>query len=92
MLIAVFVLIGFSTSGGGIGFTNYLLEIAPEQLRPTYIALRGTALGLTMLLPVLGGLVIDVYSYQVTFLISLFVLALGIVLSLRLQPVRKLAP
>lgn len=89
LLIVVFVLIGFSTSGGGVGFTNYLLEIAPEKLRPTYIALRGTALGFTMLLPVLGGLVIDAYSYRATFLVSLCVLTLGLVLSLRLEPLRK---
>ncbi len=91
LLIAVFVLIGFSTSGSQIGFTNYLLEIAPEQLRPTYIALRGTALGLTMLLPVLGGLLIDMYSYQATFLVALGVLIAGLLLSLRLKPVRKIA-
>jgi len=90
-LTAVFVLIGFSTSGGQIGFTNYLLEIAPEQLRPTYIALRGTAQGLTVLLPVLGGLVIDVYSYQAAFLVSVGVLIAGLLLSLRLKPVRNLA-
>jgi Na+/melibiose symporter-like transporter len=90
-LIAVFVLIGFSTSGGGIGFMNYLLEIAPEQVRPTYIALRGTAMGLAMLLPIFGGLMIDAYSYQAAFLVTTGVLAAGLVLSLRLKPVRNLA-
>jgi len=90
LLIAVFVLIGFSTSGGGIGFTNYLLEIAPEHLRPTYIALSGTLNGLTIALPILGGLVIDMSSYQATFLVTLAALITALLLSLTLKPVRNL--
>jgi MFS family permease len=90
LLIALFVLIGFSTSGGGIGFTNYLLEIAPEHLRPTYIALHGTLLGLTMVLPILGGLVIDMSSYQAAFIITLMVLIVAVSLSLTLKPVRTM--
>jgi len=89
LLIAVFVLIGFSTSGGGIGFTNYLLEIAPEHLRPTYIALQGTLMGLTMLLPIFGGLLIDISSYQAAFLVTLTVLITGLLLSLTLKEVRN---
>ncbi len=89
LLIAVFVLIGFSTSGGGIGFTNYLLEIAPAQLRPTYIALQGTLMGLTIVLPILGGLVIDAFSYQATFSVTLGVLIMAILLSFTLKPVRN---
>jgi len=88
-LIGVFLLIGFSTSGGGIGFTNYLLEIAPEHLRPTYIALQGTSMGLTVLLPILGGLLIDACSYQATFLVTLAALTTGLLLSLTLREVRK---
>jgi len=92
LLIPLFVLIGFSTSGGGIGFTNYLLEIAPEQLRPTYIALRGTLMGLTILLPIFGGLLIDISSYQATFLVTLAVLITGVLLSLTLKEVRNGQP
>jgi len=89
LLIGVFVLIGFSTSGGGIGFTNYLLEIAPERLRPTYIALQGTLMGLVIVLPILGGLVIDAFSYQATFSVTLAALITAILLSFTLKPVRK---
>mgnify|MGYP000468685653 CR=1 FL=1 len=87
LLVVVFVLIGFSVNAGAIGFTNYLLEIAPEQLRPTYIALRGTLMGLTMFLPILGGLLIDAASYQAMFLVTLAVSIIGILLSLK--PVRN---
>ena len=89
LLIAVFVFVGLSASGSQIGFTNYLLEIAPAHLRPTYIALQGTLRGLTMALPVLGGLLIDVSSYQATFLVTLGALITGLLLSLSLKAVRK---
>lgn len=90
LLIVVFVLIGFSVNAGAIGFTNYLLEIAPEQLRPAYIAIRGTLMGVTMFLPILGGLLIDAASYQATFLVTLAVSIMGILLSLSLKPVRNI--
>jgi len=89
LLTAVFVLIGFSTNAGSIGFTNYLLEIAPEQLRPTYIAVRGTMMGLTLFLPVLGGLLIDAASYHAAFLTTLVVSIIGLLLSISLRPVRN---
>jgi len=89
LLIVVFVLIGFSASAGPIGFTNYLLEIAPEQLRPTYIALRGTLMGLTMFLPILGGLLIDAASYEAAFVTALVVAIIGLLQSTTLKPVRN---
>jgi len=89
LLVAVFVLMGFSTSGGGIGFRNYLLEIAPEHIRPAYIALQGTLTGFTFTMPVLGGLVVDVYSYQAAFVVTLIALLIGVWLSFKLKPVRS---
>ena len=89
LLIAVFVLIGVSTSGAGIGFTNYLLEIAPEPLRPAYIALRGTLAGSMFVMPILGGLIVDVYSYPAAFVVSLVALLMAVGLSFKLKPVRR---
>lgn len=89
LLVAVFVLIGFSVSGGGIGFRNYLLEIAPEHVRPAYIALQGTLMGFTFAMPVLGGLVVDVYSYQAAFVVTVIALLIGVWLSFKLKPVRS---
>jgi len=91
MLVVAFGLIGFAGSGGMIGFTNYLLEIAPPQLRPTYVALNGTLQALTLGLPILGGLVADRYSYGAAFWIVFVVLTGAALLSTRLKRVRNLA-
>jgi MFS family permease len=78
----IFVLIGFIRSGRIIGFDPYLLDIAPESKRTTYLGIRGTLSILTIVLPLTGGLFIELIGYTFTFcivtivmLISLFLLA-----------------
>jgi len=89
LLVVVFFLIGCAISGGGIGFVNYLLEIAPEEVRPTYIALQGTIMGATMVFPIFGGLVIDAWSYPAAFWITAVVSLGGLFLATRLKRARN---
>jgi len=91
LLVVVFALIGCYASGTGIGFTNYLLEIAPAPLRPAYIAVSGTVAGISFILPVAGGLVVDLWGYQGAFIITAVVAAVGVLSSLRLRCVRGAA-
>lgn len=91
MLIGVFVLAGVVTSGSGIGFVNYVLEIAPEKDRPTYIGLSGSINGLLALLPILGGWVANVGSYRLSFIISAVAAAAAALVSLRLKCLRRAA-
>jgi MFS family permease len=89
LLVGVFALSGMVISGSGIGFVNYVLEVAPERLRPTYIAISGTVNGLFALLPIAGGWIVDVASYQAAFWISSGVAAVSVLLSLRLACLRS---
>ena len=89
LMVIVFVLIGFSISGGVIGFKNYLLEIAPESSRPAYLSLDGTLSGAMMFLPILGGVIADAFSYRMVFVIVLVMLTAAFLLSLRLKAVRN---
>jgi MFS family permease len=63
----IFVLVGFVRSGRVVGFDPYLLDIAPEGKRSCYLGIRGTLSILTILLPLLGGLFIELIGYSVTF-------------------------
>lgn len=92
LLIGVFAISGVIISGSGIGFVNYVLEIAPEPQRPTYIALNGTLNGLFALLPIAGGWVVDITSYHIAFWISLGVAVAALLLSVRLKCLRLSAP
>ena len=80
----VFVALGATRSSWMMGFTNYMLEIAPEALRPVYIGTGNTARGLLMVLPVLGGWLLEVTSYPVLFGVTIAVGLFGFRMSLRL--------
>jgi len=66
----VFLLIGGTTTGIFIGFKSYLLDIAPEERRPTYVGITNTVLGVGSLYPVFGGVLADLVHLQGVFALS----------------------
>lgn len=75
---AVFVAYGAALSGQILSNLGYILDIAPDELRPTYIGLANTILGLVSFIPIVGGLVVDRYGFEEVFLAATF-LSLGAV-------------
>ena len=69
---AVFLLNGAIWGGMWLGFTNYILEIAPDDIRPLFLGLQATLSAPTIIVPMLGGWLLNMVSYQ-----TLFVLAAG---------------
>ncbi|PUU87284.1 MAG: hypothetical protein CI947_2267 [Halanaerobium sp.] len=65
----IFFLIGFLISGRKVGFEPYLLEIAPDDRRTVYLGIRGTLNFLVVLLPLMGGIFIDLFGYLFTFIL-----------------------
>lgn len=63
----VFFMVGVVTSGRNIGFEPYLLEIAPDEKRTLYIGLRGTLNLLDVLLPLVGGIIIQLAGFPAAF-------------------------
>jgi MFS family permease len=63
----VFLLVGFVYSGRRVGFVPYLLDIVPENERPVYLGIRGTLNFLVVLLPLLGGVIIQLAGYSAVF-------------------------
>ena len=74
------MLIGFIRSGRVIGFDPYLLDIAPESKRTAYLGIRGTLSILTIVLPLIGGLFIELLGYTFTFYIVTIVMFLSLFL------------
>lgn len=62
-----FFLLGATESGLFVGFINYILEIAPDDHRPLYLGFLHSLVSLTLVLPVLGGFVLEISSYQFLF-------------------------
>ncbi|MCS7253832.1 MAG: hypothetical protein RMK18_09325 [Armatimonadota bacterium] len=63
----IYALIGAISSGPGIAFTNYLLELAETERRPLLIASFNTIDGLVMFFPMLGGLIVHSIGYHAVF-------------------------
>ena len=76
----IFVLVGFIRSGRVVGFDPYLLDIAPEKQRTCYLGIRGTLSLLIIILPLLGGLLIELTGYSPTFCIVSMVMFVSLFL------------
>lgn len=63
----VFVLVGVVMSGRQVGFEPYLLDLAPEERRTVYVGINGTLNFTKVVLPVLGGVLMDLLGFRVTF-------------------------
>ncbi len=81
----VYVTLGVINNAGMLGFFNYLMEIAPGEMRPTYIGLSNTIVGTLTLAPIVGGWLLEATSYAVLFGVAAALVAAGFVLSLGLR-------
>ncbi len=71
------------------------LEFGNEDMRPTYVGMSNTLIApSTILAPLLGGLLADVFGYPVTFIVSsIFGVVAAIMLSLLVKdPIRRHSP
>ncbi|MDY7077585.1 MAG: MFS transporter [Chloroflexota bacterium] len=82
----VYAALGIVNSSWMLGFFNYLLEIAPEGMRPAYVGLSNTLMGVLTLAPMAGGWLLEATSYTVLFGVTATVVAVGFLLTLGLKP------
>ena len=82
----VFVFLGISASSTWPGFFNYLLSVAPDDGRATYVGLANTIAGLLTLGPVLGGWLLQASSHTVLFSAALMLVGVGFLVTLGLRP------
>ncbi len=88
----VYVSIGVINSTWVMGFFNYVLEIAPEDMRATYIGISNFIMGTLTVVPVAGGWLLETTSYTVLFGLATALVAAGFLLSLGLKPSRQATP
>ena len=80
----VFFVGGAANDGNNMAGSTYLLEISPEDERPSYIGLANTTLGVVTFLPVLGGWLVSRIGYNGTFVASLVFAIIGLLASAQL--------
>jgi len=68
--LVIFIFLGITIQGTWLGFPNALLDIAPDKKRPTYVGFMNTMIAPALFLPIVGGILIDKYSFYIVFIIS----------------------
>lgn len=81
----IFFLVGAAIDGSRISSGNLLLALAPEEKRPVYIALQVNILSFGMFFSILGGAILQFFSYSVLYLITLFILFTALGFSFKLK-------
>ncbi len=87
--LPIFFLMGASTSGTFIGFVSYLLDIAPEGRRPTYVGITNTVMGIAALFPALGGALADTVHFQGVFAVSAIFVVISLILCRNLKVIHN---
>ena len=70
LFILAFIMGAIGARGCFMGTTNYLLEIAPEDRRPSYMAFMRVLQAPTLLMPLVGGTIAEWVSFQATFILA----------------------
>ncbi len=82
----VFLFFGISIDGFSIAGMNLVIEIAPEEKRPTYTALQTTLTSFGLFFPILGGILLKfVSSYNFIYILTIILLTIGYILSRRFE-------
>lgn len=89
MIALAVVLSRVAGSGIGVGRMNYLLDIAPVGIRPSYIGFMNTFSIVSMLVPVVAGNIIDTFGYLPVFGTAAVFGIVTIIITLRLDDFHK---
>ena len=76
--LIIFFIAGAATDGFRLSFGNLILIIAPEDKRPTYIALQANITSFGLFFPIIGGMIIDKFNYTSLYLSTLILLITAI--------------
>jgi MFS family permease len=80
----VFLFFGFAMDGFSISGMNLVFEIAPEDKRPVYTALQSNITSIGLFFPVIGGVILKYFSYNVLYIITICMIGLGLYLTKKL--------
>lgn len=81
----VFIVYGVGRTAANIAFPTYLLNLAPPETRPLYIGFTNTLLGIATFIPIIGGIVLDLFGFTLLFVITFLMSAIGFWLALGLR-------
>lgn len=81
----IFLLFGIARDGFRNADMNLILQIAPEEKRPVYIAIQSTLTSVGFFFAIPGGMLLAAFGYQLLYLLTIGLLGIGFILTFRLQ-------
>ena len=81
----LFFLLGAAMDGMRLAFSNNILIIAPEHLRPVYIALQSNLTSIGLFFAVPGAVILEVYGYEVLYSFTILLLIAGMISAKKLD-------
>jgi MFS family permease len=77
----IFVLYGAALSAQALANLTYVMDVAEPEQRPAYFGLTNTILGFVAFIPVLGGVMVDAFSFEFVFIVTFLIAFAGVVAS-----------
>lgn len=84
LFLLVFAFLGATISGMRLGYSNFILEMASVELRPTCVALQNTLLIPVTAMPLVVGILIQAWSYPILLASGVLLMAIAVWLGVRL--------
>lgn len=77
----IFVLYGAALSAQALANLTYVMDVAEPEQRPAYFGLTNTILGFVAFVPVLGGIMVDAFSFEFVFIVTFMIAFAAVVAS-----------
>lgn len=85
MYMTLFLLVGAASDGNRIASGNLIVQIAPEEKRPIYLALQTNIISIGLFFSIFGGFLLALTNYTVLYLFSLCMLFVSLFFATKLK-------
>ncbi len=82
--VMVFLLFGIARDGFRNADMNLILEIAPEEKRPVYVAIQSSLTSVGFFFAIPGGFLLEMFGYNALYLFTIMILSVGLFFTRRL--------
>ncbi|HIP47100.1 MAG TPA: MFS transporter [Campylobacterales bacterium] len=83
--VIVFLLFGIARDGFRNADMNLILEIAPEEKRPVYVAIQSSLTSFGFFFAIPGGLILEMFGYDALYIFTIMILLVGLFFTRKLM-------
>jgi MFS family permease len=83
--VILFLIFGIARDGFRNADMNLIIEIAPQEKRPVYVAIQSTLTSIGLFFAIPGGFILKTYGYDILYIITIFLILLGLYFTKKLK-------